>query len=96
MESINETAVRNGLFYLDDRGWSELIDPRWTIDVREELERSGLGLTEAEIQEICNVVIAPKPNWQTPNDCLTPGGLHDKNKSMLLSSTTVSLRTHYN
>ena len=42
-----------------------MIDPRWTIDVREELECSGLGLTEAEIIEICNVVIAPKPNWQT-------------------------------
>ena len=65
MESINESAVRNGLLYLCDRGWSELIDPRWTIDVREELERSGLGLTEAEIIEICNVVIFPKPDWKT-------------------------------
>lgn len=65
MGSINETAVSNGLQYLDDRGWSELIDPRWTIDVREELERSGLGLTEEEIVEICNVAIAPKPDWQT-------------------------------
>ena len=65
MESINESAVRNGLLYLCDRGWSELIDPRWTIDVREELERSGLGLTEAEIIEICNVVIFPNPDWKT-------------------------------
>ena len=50
---------------MEDRGWSELIDSRWTIDVREELERSGLGLTEDEIVEICNVAIVPEPDWNT-------------------------------
>ena len=65
MPSSNPSAISNGLRYLDDRGWSELIDSRWTIDVREELERSGLGLTEDEIIEICNVAIVPEPDWDT-------------------------------
>ena len=65
MPSTNPSAISNGLRYLDDRGWSELIDSRWTIDVREELERSGLGLTEEEMIEICNVAIVPEPDWDT-------------------------------
>ena len=65
MPSSNPSAISNGLRYLDDRGWSELIDSRWTHDVREELERSGLGLTEDEIVEVCNVAIVPEPDWDT-------------------------------
>ena len=65
MPSSNPSAISNGLRYLDDRGWSELIDSRWTLDVREELERSGLGLTEDEIIEVCNVAIVPEPDWNT-------------------------------
>ena len=63
--SSNPSAISKGLRYLDERGWSELIDSRWTIDVREELERSGLGLTEDEIVEVCNVTIVPEPDWDT-------------------------------
>lgn len=59
------SAISKGLQYLDDRGWSELIDSRWTIDVREELEQSGLNLTEDEIIKICNIVIVPEPDWNT-------------------------------
>jgi len=65
MSSSNPSTISNGLRYLDDRGWSELIDSRWTLDVREELERSGLGLTENEIVEVCNVAIVPEPDWDT-------------------------------
>ncbi|MBO7134806.1 MAG: hypothetical protein J6W06_11710 [Bacteroidales bacterium] len=65
MSNSNSSAISNGLRYLEDRGWTELIDSRWTIDVREELERSGLGLAENEIIEICNVAIVPKPDWNT-------------------------------
>ena len=64
MSNSNSSAISNGLRYLEDRGWTELIDSRWTIDVREELERSGLGLAENEIIEICNVAIVPKPDDQ--------------------------------
>jgi hypothetical protein len=59
------SAISKGLQYLNDRGWSELIDSRWTIDVREELEQSGLNLTEDEIIKICNIVIVPEPDWNT-------------------------------
>ena len=65
MQTSNPSAISNGLRYLDDRGWSDLIDSRWTTDVREELERSGLGLTEDEIIEICKVAIVPEPDWDT-------------------------------
>lgn len=65
MSTSSAQAISNGLRYLNDRGWSELIDSRWTLDVREELEQSGLGLTEDEIVEICNVVIVPEPDWNT-------------------------------
>ena len=65
MSNSNSSAISNGLRYLEDRGWTELIDSRWTIDVREELERSGLGLAENEIIEICNIAIVPKPDWNT-------------------------------
>ena len=61
----NPSAISNGLRYLDERGWSELIDSRWTLDVREELERSGLGLTKNEIIEVCSVAIVPEPDWNT-------------------------------
>ena len=65
MPPSNPSAISNGLRYLDDRGWSELIDSRWTLDVQEELERSGLGLTEDEIVEVCNVAIVPEPDWDS-------------------------------
>lgn len=65
MSTSSAQAISNGLRYLNDRGWSELIDSRWTLDVREELERSGLGLTEDEIVEVCNVAIVPEPDWDT-------------------------------
>lgn len=65
MPSSKSHAISNGLQYLDERGWSELIDSRWTLDVKEELERSGLGLMEDEIVEICNISIMPEPDWNT-------------------------------
>lgn len=64
MQSSNSSAISKGLRYLNERGWSELIDSRWTLDVQEELKRSGLGLTEDEIVEICKIAI-PEPNWDT-------------------------------
>lgn len=65
MSITRPSAISKGLQYLEDRGWSELIDSRWTIDVREELEQSGLDLTEDEIIKICDIVIVPEPDWNT-------------------------------
>lgn len=50
-------GISEEIAYLDRIGWSELIDPRWTNDVRKDLRESGLGLTEDEIVEICRIVI---------------------------------------
>ena len=62
----NSKAISNALRYLEeDRGWSDLIDPRWALDVREELELSGLGLTEEEILQACKLVMPPAPDWNT-------------------------------
>lgn len=57
--------ISKGLQYLDERGWSELIDPRWTLDVYEELQLSGLGLTDEEMREVINVVCWHEPDWET-------------------------------
>ena len=52
----------NGLLYLEERGWTELIDPRWTLDVYEELQLSGLGLSDEEMREVIDVICHPEPN----------------------------------
>lgn len=62
---MNNGNIRNGLLYLDERGWSELIDPRWTLDVYEELQLSGLGLSDEEMREVIDVVCHPEPDWNT-------------------------------
>ena len=58
-------GISDGIAYLDRIGWSELIDPRWTNDVRKDLRESGLGLTEDEIVEICRIVIYPEPDFNS-------------------------------
>ena len=65
MEDNLLTPIAKGLRYLEYRGWTELIDPRWTIDVKEELEKSGLEFTEDEILEICQLCLSPHPDWNT-------------------------------
>lgn len=55
--------VRMGLLYLDAEGWSELIDDRWTLQVKETLENSGLDLSEEDITRVLDIVIIPKPNY---------------------------------
>ena len=62
---MNDNNIRNGLLYLEERGWSELIDPRWTLDVYEELQLSGLGLSDEEMREVIDVVCHPEPDWNT-------------------------------
>lgn len=66
--------VRKALQWLDDKGWSELIDERWTIDVYHELQTSGLNLTDAEIREALDIVIYKTPDYNpTHNERLTRG-----------------------
>ncbi len=49
------TAICVALNYLEDRGWTELIDPRWAPELLEEFRRSGLGWTDEEIVEVVNL-----------------------------------------
>ena len=64
---ISENA-RKAIIWLDDKGWSELIDERWTLEVYWRLQNSGLGLTDAEIREALDVVIYHKPDYNPANN----------------------------
>lgn len=66
MSSSNK--VSQALQWLDDKGWSELIDSRWTLEVYNELQKSGLGLTDAEIRKVLDIVIYDKPDYNPTNN----------------------------
>ena len=51
--------------YLEDRGWSELIDPRWAPQLLEEFRHSGLGWTDEEIIEVVNEILFGKAEWDS-------------------------------
>ena len=51
--------------YLEDRGWSELIDPRWAPELLEEFRHSGLGWTDEEIVEVVNEVLNGEAEWDS-------------------------------
>lgn len=65
---MSNEKVRQALQWLDDEGWSELIDPRWTLEVYHELQQSGLGLTDADIREALDIVIYDKPDYNPANN----------------------------
>lgn len=64
----SDDKVRQALQWLDDEGWSELIDPRWTLEVYHELLTSDLDLTDAEIREALDIVIYGKPDYNPANN----------------------------
>ena len=59
------TAICVADNYLEDRGWTELIDPRWAPQLLEEFRRSGLGWTDEEIVEVVNEVLFGKAEWDS-------------------------------
>ncbi len=59
------TAICVALNYLEDRGWSELIDPRWAPELLEEFRHSGLGWTDEEIIEVVNEVVFGEAEWDS-------------------------------
>ena len=65
--SIND-KVSQALQWLEDEGWSELIDSRWTLEVYDELQTSGLGLTDAEIRKALDIIIYDKPDYDQVNN----------------------------
>ncbi len=65
---MSNEKVRQTLQWLDDEGWSELIAPRWTLEVYHELQQSDLGLTDADIREALDIVIYDKPDYNPANN----------------------------
>ena len=55
--------IAEALLFLENLGWSELIDPRWTIKVKNDLLKYNPKLSNEELNYILNIVIYPKPNF---------------------------------
>lgn len=55
--------IAEALLFLENLGWSELIDSRWTIKVKNDLLKYNPKLSNEEINYILNIVIYPKPNF---------------------------------
>ena len=67
-KAMNEqypAAICVALNYLEDRGWTELIDPRWAPQLLEEFRRSGIGWTDEKIVEVVNQVLHGKAEWDS-------------------------------
>lgn len=64
---MHNDKVRQALQWLDEEGWSELIDPRWTLEVYYELQTSKLELTDADIRETLDIVIYDNPDYNPAN-----------------------------
>ena len=80
MTDLKNHNISKGLQYLEERGWTELIDSRWTIDVYEELLSSGLGLSDEEMREVINVVCVPEPDWNTTERLNIPDSYKPTNR----------------
>ena len=48
--------IRKYLQFLDDEGWSELIDERWKDEVKQQLTSKFTEMTKEEWNEIARVV----------------------------------------
>lgn len=55
--------ISGALLFLENLGWSELIDPRWASEVKNDLLKYNPKLSNEEINYILNIVIYPKPNF---------------------------------
>lgn len=52
-----DVSVKDCLIYLDQQGWSELIDPRWEQDIIKELKTQFPNLKDKILKETLDVVI---------------------------------------
>jgi hypothetical protein len=55
--SYDKKLVREAIIYLDDLGWSELIDPRWENEVTDILTVKFPNITEKEIEKIFETIL---------------------------------------
>lgn len=60
---MSKCKIIHALLWLEHDGWTELIDPRWTLEVYHELEKSGIELSDAEIREVLRIKILGDPDY---------------------------------
>lgn len=54
---MSKDIVREGLLYLQEQGWSELIDSRWRNDVIKEIKTRLPNISDEDLNEILNLVL---------------------------------------
>lgn len=53
----NKDIVREGLLYLQEQGWSDLIDSRWRDDVIKEIKTCIPNISDTDLNEILDLVL---------------------------------------
>ena len=54
---IMETTVRDVLLFLEDTGWSDLIDKRWERQLIKEIQSQFPGIEKDVLEEVLNLVL---------------------------------------
>lgn len=54
---MEEITVRDVLLFLEEAGWSELIDPRWERDVTKEIVDKFPNISQKVLDETLKIVI---------------------------------------
>lgn len=54
---MNRDIVREGLLYLQEQGWSDLIDSRWRDDVIKEIKSRIPNISDEDLNEILDLVL---------------------------------------
>lgn len=54
---MSKDIVREGLLYLQEQGWSDLIDYRWKDDVVKEIKTKLPNISDEDLNEILNLVL---------------------------------------
>lgn len=54
---ISKDMVSEALLYLEEQGWSDLIDSRWKEDVINEIKNKFPNISDEELNEVLNLVL---------------------------------------
>ena len=54
---IMKTTVRDVLLFLEDTGWSDLIDKRWERQLIKEIQSQFPGIEKDVLEEVLNLVL---------------------------------------
>ena len=55
--TMNRDIVREGLLCLQEEGWSDLIDSRWTDEVIKEIKGRIPNISDEDLNEILKLVL---------------------------------------